>query len=129
MVRGAASSFLDAPLAELVAEVAPSSFVRPSEQLVQLPNHTGALWSRGLRLPPYALNTSAPVMYLNRYAPTSSAARAPVLPSLFMPGFPKVCTRIALPPHPRVLRSQHTPCRAAERHVVALQLYDGGLRS
>ena len=80
----------DLPLAELVSEVAPSSFLRPSEQLIQLPNHTGALWSRGLRLPPYALNTSAPIMYLNRYAPTSPTDRAPVLPSLFMPGFPKV---------------------------------------
>ena len=100
----------DLPLAELVSEVAPSSFLRPSEQLIQLPNHTGALWSRGLRLPPYALNTSAPIMYLNRYAPTSPTDRAPVLPSLFMPGFPKVdafcdfCT-----PHTRTRTHTHTP--------------------
>lgn len=53
------------------------------------------LWAPELRLPPYALSTKPPadVSRLHRHlASASHDARSPVLPSLFMPGFPKCAT-------------------------------------
>ena len=50
-------------------------------------------WQRGLVLPVYTLDAAPPgVGGLNRYAPRTPYARAPVLPSLFLPGFPKSAT-------------------------------------
>eukprot|EP00965_Chrysotila_dentata_P261625 6214320-Pleurochrysis_carterae.AAC.1 len=47
-------------------------------------------WSRGSLIPSYALDVAPPSdLRLNRFAPRSDEDSAPILPSLFMPGFPK----------------------------------------
>ena len=58
-----------------------------------LANESGVEWRRGLTLPEYALETAAaPPFVLNRHMPRDDEERAPILPSLFMPGFPKSAT-------------------------------------
>jgi hypothetical protein len=52
-----------------------------------------AAWARDLKLPPYVLDTQAPAsLQMLRLHPGSDNQRAPVLPTLFMPGFPKSAT-------------------------------------
>jgi hypothetical protein len=62
--------------------------------LVKVADDAGQGWKRGLTLPSYVLDTApfAPEHNLNRYMPLSDDERAPVLPELFMPGFPKSST-------------------------------------
>ena len=67
-----------------------SYLTAPHEPLIQLPG--GVPWQQGLVLPIYALDVRPPAPDLNRYAPTTPDAHAPVLPSLFLPGFPKSAT-------------------------------------
>lgn len=66
-------------------------------RLIHVPASGGgaaaAAWSRGLRLPTYALGTLAPPAAHSSLGPSSSDdARRPVLPTLFVPGFPKSAT-------------------------------------
>ena len=72
-----------------------ASIPRPAvSPMRRLPLHTGETWSRGLRLPTYVLptlrgeagNTS---LQLGR---RGAGGRAPILPTLFLPGFPKSAT-------------------------------------
>ena len=57
------------------------------------PPEPSPAWASGLTLPPYVLDTLPPVsMDALRLHPASALARAPVLPTLFMPGFPKSAT-------------------------------------
>jgi len=62
--------------------------------LVLVPDDPSQGWKRGLRLPAYVLDAQPPPrqINLNRYLPISDDERAPVLPELFMPGFPKSST-------------------------------------
>ena len=57
---------------------------------------TAVEWQRGLALPLYAACVARfcapPAPGLSRYFPATEDARAPVLPSLFLPGFPKSAT-------------------------------------
>ena len=57
---------------------------------------TAVEWQRGLTLPVYATCVeqfcAPPAPGLSRHLPTTVDARAPVLPSLFLPGFPKSAT-------------------------------------
>ena len=62
-------------------------------RLVRVPDDGGEAWSRGLHLPTYVLNTRAPEE--SAMEPRSSAGshtRQPVLPTVFLPGFPKSAT-------------------------------------
>jgi hypothetical protein len=80
-------------LEEIVRPGASNAFARRAPALVQLDGSTGAEWSRGLKLPAYTLQTRPLAdRALHRHMPASDAARAPLLPSLFMPGFPKSAT-------------------------------------
>ena len=55
---------------------------------------SGPAWARGLLIPPYALSTEPPSnpSLTHRFMPLSRDAVSPLLPSLFMPGFPKCAT-------------------------------------
>ena len=83
------------PLESLVpAGTANSSYLEiNTDPLVQ--SASTAEWQRGLTLPVYATCVQqfcAPPVGLSRYLPATGDARAPVLPSLFLPGFPKSAT-------------------------------------
>lgn len=71
-----------------------STFGRRSTAELTTIDGSGPAWARGLTIPDYALGTEPPVnpLVTQRYMPVSSDAAAPVLPSLFMPGFPKCAT-------------------------------------
>ena len=63
--------------------------------MVQLSPSEGDEWSRGLLLPRYVLSNLPPPIDdapLHLMAPLTGGGRAPVLPSLFVPGFPKSAT-------------------------------------
>ena len=67
----------------------------PAEAELPLPEPPvlNPAWASDLKLPPYVLDTLPPVsMDAVRLHPASPSARAPVLPTLFMPGFPKSAT-------------------------------------
>ena len=81
------------PLASLVpADPANSSYLQEGADLLTQSSSTAPEWRRGLTLPVYALHVHPPAAGLNRYIPATQDARAPVLPSLFLPGFPKSAT-------------------------------------
>jgi len=81
------------PLESLAVEPHRSSYLAGDVVHEPLVQGSSDGWQRGLTLPVYALDTVPPrVGGLNRYAPRTPDARAPVLPSLFLPGFPKSAT-------------------------------------
>ena len=72
---------------------------RRKPKLVRLPLDGGEPWSRGLMLPSYALSPTPPsdkrpllVAHRDASGAPSATTRAPVIPSLFLPGFPKSAT-------------------------------------
>ena len=75
------------------SEPSTQAYAHHPPPLRTLANESGVEWRRGLTLPEYALETAAaPPFVLNRHMPRDDAERAPILPSLFMPGFPKSAT-------------------------------------
>ena len=60
--------------------------------LVSVPSNSGEAWSRGLRLPSYALKTRGPPAGAATRGAADAGVRVPVLPTLFVPGFPKSAT-------------------------------------
>ena len=82
-----------APLESLVpADTANSSYLQIGADPLVQSSSTAAKWQAGLTLPVYALGVNSPAAGLNQYLPATRDARAPVLPSLFLPGFPKSAT-------------------------------------
>ena len=81
-------------LGALISPRPPSSFSQAAPALVAVIDGTGPAWARGLLLPSYALSTEPPAnpSLTHRFMPLSRDAVSPVLPSLFMPGFPKCAT-------------------------------------
>lgn len=90
-------------LGDMVRRASPSSYTRRAPPLRARGGggaHVGGAraggggaWYAGLTLPEYVLDTSAPSdLSLNRYMANTDSERAPLLPSLFMPGFPKCAT-------------------------------------
>jgi hypothetical protein len=65
---------------------------RASSRLVLVAADSPEAWKRGLRLPSYTIGTAAPPQRLATVAPAAAGMRSPILPSLFVPGFPKSAT-------------------------------------
>ena len=80
-------------LSTLISPRPPSSFNQAAPTLAVI-DGTGPAWARGLLIPSYALRTAPPTNppLTHRFMPLSRDAISPVLPSLFMPGFPKCAT-------------------------------------
>ena len=80
-------------LGTLISTRPPSSFNQAAPALAVI-DGTGPAWARGLLIPSYALSTEplANPSLTHRFMPLSRDAVSPVLPSLFMPGFPKCAT-------------------------------------
>ena len=80
-------------LDEIVRAGASSSWSEYAPPIVHVPNRPSEGWRAGLTLPVYALDTAvAPPHADSRRTGAKHGERAPVLPSLFMPGFPKSAT-------------------------------------
>ena len=85
------------PLESLVpAGTANSSYLQMDADPLVQSDSTAVKWQHGLTLPVYATcvqqSCAPPAPGLSRYLPMTGDARAPVLPSLFLPGFPKSAT-------------------------------------
>ena len=80
-------------LSALISPRPPSSFDQAAPALAVI-DGTGPAWAQGLLIPSYALSTEPPAnrSLTHRFMPPSRDAVSPVLPSLFMPGFPKCAT-------------------------------------
>ena len=80
-------------LGTLISTRPQSSFNQTAPALAVI-DGTGPAWARGLLVPSYALSTEplANPSLTHRFMPLSREAVSPVLPSLFMPGFPKCAT-------------------------------------
>ena len=80
-------------LSALISPRPPISFDQAVPALAVI-DGTGPAWAQGLLIPSYALSTEPPAnrSLTHRFMPPSMDAVSPVLPSLFMPGFPKCAT-------------------------------------
>ena len=82
-----------AGLDEIVWTGAGSSWSEHAPPVVHVPKRPAEGWRAGLTLPVYALDTTvAPPQADSGRIGARRGERAPVLPSLFMPGFPKSAT-------------------------------------